>query len=72
MSLYRVTGKQRFKGHLPGSLFIGELAPSIEARAVKRGSIEIVESGPVRLDATRATLPRGWVTHVAERSSVDG
>lgn len=62
MSFYRVTGRQRYRGYSPGEIFVGELEPQIEARAVARGSIEVVEAGPVSLDATRATLPRGWVT----------
>jgi hypothetical protein len=68
VSLYRVKGKQRFLGHAPETLFVGELAPAVEARAVKRGTIEDVESGPLRLDITRATLPRGWADPEAERS----
>lgn len=61
MSVYRVTGGNSYRGYLPGEVFIGELEPEIEARAVKRGSIEIVEAGPVSLDATRVTFPAGWL-----------
>lgn len=62
MTTYLVTGKHRYRGYDPGSTFIGELEPSIEARAIGRGSIEIVDRGPIQLDPTRAALPRGWAT----------
>lgn len=41
-------------------MFVGELEPSIEVRAIERGAIEVVERGPILLDLTRATWPRGW------------
>lgn len=66
MSVYRVSGTARYQGHEPGTVFVGLLPPEAEARAVARGSIEIVAAGPVSLDATRAVLPRGWDT---QRSS---
>ncbi len=72
MSLYRVSGSQRYRGYSQGDIFVGELEPQIEARAVQRGSIEIVETGPVSLDATRAVLPRGWIQPLEEGVARDG
>ena len=60
MSLYRVTGRRPYRGYSPGEVFVGELEPAIEARAVARKAIEVVESGPITLDPQRATLPLGW------------
>jgi len=51
-----------YRGYKPGETFVGTLDPKIEARAVARGALEIVEAGEIRLDAMRATLPAGWVT----------
>lgn len=57
---YRVCGKRRFLGYEPGETFVADLEYGLEARAIARGSIEIVDDGAVALDATRATLPAGW------------
>jgi hypothetical protein len=62
LTLYRVSGPSAYLGHKPGDTFIGELEPEVEARAVRRGSITVENRQPVGLDATRATLPRGWIS----------
>ena len=59
MKTYRVIGKQLFMGYSPGQVFVGALGPT-EARAVKRGSIEVVDGDVPALDTTRVTSPRGW------------
>lgn len=70
MSGYKVIGKQRFRGHAPGETFYGELAPEVEARAIARRDIELVDTEPLVLDPTRARLPRSWDPDIAalERS----
>lgn len=59
---YRVCGRNRFLGYEPGQTFIADLEAGLEARAIDRGSIEIVDEAEVALDVTRATLPRDWTT----------
>lgn len=66
--IYRVSGRQKFLGYAPGETFVAELDSGVEERAIARGSIEIVEEAEVALDATRASLPRGWIPKSSSRS----
>lgn len=58
--MYRVCGRNRFLGYEPGETFIADLDAGIEARALARGSIEIVGDDNVDLDPMRAELPPSW------------
>ena len=60
MSVYRVTGKLRYREHKPGELFVAELDKDVEERALRVGAIEVVERTSVHLDIRRAKPPRGW------------
>lgn len=40
---YKVTGSTAFDDHQPGEEFDADLDPDHEARAIERGSIEIVK-----------------------------
>jgi len=62
MTVYRVSGTRAYRGHTPGDTFIGELEPEVEARAIERGSITVESRQQVALDATRAVMPRGWIS----------
>lgn len=62
MTVYRVTGPYRYREHQPGELFEATLPPDVEARAVNRGAVEIVDANPVSLQPGSWTLADGWRT----------
>lgn len=62
MTTYLVTGDANFLGFAPGATFVAQLEGGLEERALKRGSIKVVERSTVTLDETRVVMPRGWKT----------
>lgn len=58
MSVYKVTGRTAYRGHQPGATFEATLEQRAEARALTRGSIEIVEHSTPALKPGSYTLPR--------------
>jgi len=59
MSIYRVTGSLKYRGHRPGTVFIASLTPEEEGRAVMRHNIEVIQRGPVQLDDSKIRPPKG-------------
>ena len=57
---YRVTGSRAYRGHHPGSEFDAQIAPTVEARAVKRGDIILLERVIPTIVAENLALPQGW------------
>ena len=59
MSVYRVTGIFKYRGHLPGEVFIANLDPKEEERAELRGNIEILQRGRITIEPHRVRPPKG-------------
>jgi hypothetical protein len=57
VTLYRVTGSREYRGHKSGDVFEATLDPAAEARALRRGSIEVVKRSRPRLQEGSYTLP---------------
>ena len=57
MSKYRVVGASSYRGHEPGEVFEATLERAVEFRAVRRGSIVLVERGQVSLVEGSYRLP---------------
>lgn len=60
MTTYRVTGKRAYREHLPGDEFEADLPRDVEARALARGSVQIVHHSPVTLQPGTVRLANGW------------
>lgn len=60
MTLYLVTGTTSYREHEPGQTFEASLPPDVEARALKRGAIEILERSTPRIQPSRWRPPDGW------------
>lgn len=71
MSVYQVTGRLAYRGHQPGAVFETVLDPQVEARAVARRNIRIIERSDPNLQPGSYTLPRGWANSKKE-GSTDG
>ncbi|HSE44721.1 MAG TPA: hypothetical protein VLA89_05265 [Gemmatimonadales bacterium] len=59
MSVYRVTGRLKYRGHEPGTVFIATLTQDEERRALRRRNIVVLQSGPVTLEEHRIRPPKG-------------
>jgi hypothetical protein len=57
---YRVVGNRAFRGHEPGTVFEAVLDERQEARAIARGTIDLLERIPADLPAGSYRLPSGW------------
>lgn len=55
---YEVVGHRQFMGHPHGDVFMAELTPYQEARAVNRGSLRLLER--LVMDVSNYRLPAGW------------
>ena len=62
MTVYLVTGITSYREHKPGETFEASLPPDVEARALRRGAIEILERSTPRIQPGRWRLPDGWTT----------
>lgn len=60
VGVYEVTGPRRFRGHEPGAEFAAALDPYQELRAIRRGSIRLIERQAADLPAGKYRLPDGW------------
>ena len=58
MTLYKVIGTFKFRGHLPGETFFARIDPEDEARYIGR-NIEVLERLPFTLDPARIRRPKG-------------
>lgn len=58
MTVYRVTGRAEYRGHKPGETFEASLDRLMEHRAIRRGSIEVVDRTEPRLVPGSYRLPR--------------
>jgi hypothetical protein len=57
---YLVSGKRAYRGHDPGTEFEARLDVFAEARAIGRGSIQLLERLAADLPADKYRLPQGW------------
>lgn len=60
MSVYKVTGVFDYRGHPPGSLFEAELDAEAEGRALRFGSITVVDRRRTELVPGSYRLPTRW------------
>ena len=58
VSIYRVVGSRRYRGHRPGDLFEATLETRAEARAIGRGDIEVIERSRPSVQPGSYQLPR--------------
>lgn len=54
---WRVCGKRAYRDHQPGEVFVAVLEGAAAARAVRRGSIELVEAITFDLSSALWVLP---------------
>lgn len=59
LARYEVTSKRPFKGFQPGDEFEADLDPGMEARAIHRGSIRLIERLTADLVPGSYRLPDG-------------
>jgi hypothetical protein len=59
---YEVCGRRIYRGHPPGAVFEAKLDPAAEARAIRRGSIRLLERLTADLPPGKYRLPLGWPT----------
>lgn len=57
---YRVTGSRAYRGHPPGSEFDAKIASTVEARAIRRGDIALLERVIPSIVSENLALPKGW------------
>jgi len=66
---YRVIGKSAYRGHEPGTEFIARLERVAEGRALRRGSIELLERFLPSLEPGSYSLPEGWLCQPNEQAN---
>jgi hypothetical protein len=60
VTVYLVTGRNRYREHAPGERFEAYLEPAVEKRALRVGAIQIIERSTPGLQPGSFTLPRDW------------
>lgn len=60
MTVYRVAGQHAYREHIPGAVFEATLDEDAEARAIRRGDIEILERSVTTIQPGSFRLPDGW------------
>jgi hypothetical protein len=65
--LWRVIGKRAYRDHAPGSEFVAVLDAHAAGRAVRRGSIELVERIEFGLHSARWVLPSALCDSIPAR-----
>jgi len=60
-AIYRVIGTRAYRGHAPGTEFTDRIPRLMEARAVKRGAIEVVDRITPALRPGSYALPANWI-----------
>ena len=63
---YEVTGRLAFRGYEPGETFTAVLEPAVEARAIRRGNIRLLERITPSIQPGSYRLPRNWSTSERE------
>ncbi len=58
--IYKVSGRRRYRTHMPGERFEARLDPDAEARAIKRGDIVLLERVELTLLRGSFALPDDW------------
>lgn len=58
---YFVTGNRRYRGHQPGSTFEARLDRNAEARAIRRGDIQLLRHIHPTVQPGTYTFPQGWL-----------
>lgn len=66
---YRVIGARCYRGHRPGDLFEAQIEDRAEARAIRRGDIEVVERIKFTVEKGRYKLPRKVSDEQADRTN---
>ena len=59
--LYQVVSPRDFRGHSQGTEFVARLEQAHEARAVARGSIQLLARVVPALEPGSFTFPDGWL-----------
>jgi hypothetical protein len=57
--VYRVSGRRRYRGHEPGTVFEAAIDSAVESRAINRGDIELLRHVEPDLEAGSWRL-NGW------------
>lgn len=52
---YLVTGRFKYRGHAPGEEFEANLDPDVEERAVRKGTIRVLDRKRTRLEPERVS-----------------
>ena len=60
---YLVTGKRKYRGHQPGTVFEAQLEPDAERRAIERESIRVLEE--IEVTVGSHALP-DWPPYAAD------
>lgn len=63
MTVYRVTGGRAYHDVQPGEVFEASLDPQAELRAVRRGSVVIIDDTPPGIRPGSYQPPAGWEPH---------
>lgn len=66
MTVYLVTGRREFRGHMPGVEFEATLDQNAEARAINRGDIRVIKRTTPSIQPGSFTLPVGWANQQEE------
>lgn len=66
MSRYQVDGPRAYLGYPTGAQFEADLPADMEARAICRGDIRVLEVSPVTLQPGTVRLADGWHLHAQE------
>lgn len=58
--VYQVTGRRRYRGHEPGTIFEACIPATVERRAVQRGDIRLLRRELPTLQPGSYRLPKDW------------
>ena len=75
MTVYLVRGPLRYRDHDVGEQFEAQLEPDAEARALRHGTIEVIDRKRTGLRPGSYRLPDGWNTpnvRPAKAVSIEG
>jgi hypothetical protein len=59
--VYLVTGQRAYRGHQPGVSFTARLDRNAEARAIRRGDLQLLDRVTPALEPGTYTFPHGWL-----------
>lgn len=69
MSHYLVVGRHNYLDNPPGAEFEAELPADMEARALARRDIQVIQVSPVTLQPGSVRLAEGWPIRAQEGTS---